>query len=255
MTCEHNINNANNTNGVFTLMADTDNENEKNMAIDKRMHSGSVNLDDLLGGGFEHGIITQIYGASGTGKTNICMSLAVECIRTGERVVIIDTDGFSAERFSQIAVSDAREMARDLIIYEPADFHQQYSAITDVEKLAGTGIGLIIVDSATLYYRMGLVPDDNGNVHIRRQLVEMLAGLHRLARKFNMVVVITNQVYTDVDSGELQPLGGNLSEHLSKTIIKMERAGRDKRRATLIKHRSRAEGQSVELTISDKGVE
>jgi len=35
----------------------------------------------------------------------------------------------------------------------------------------------------------------------------------------------------------------------------MERSGRDKRRATLIKHRSRAEGQALELTISDKGVE
>jgi DNA repair protein RadB len=218
------------------------------------MPSQSEKLDNLLGGGFEYGIITQIYGASGTGKTNICMQLAVQCIRGGEKAVVIDTEGFSAERFSQIAGADAKQLARDLIIYEPKNFQQQYSAIMDIEKIASTGIGLVIVDSATLFYRFGLNPNDNGNAAIRRQLVEQLAGLHRLARKFNMVVVITNQVYTDVETGELLPLGGNLIEHLSKTILKMKWVDKDKRTATLIKHRSRGERQYVELTLTNEGI-
>ncbi|TFH41307.1 MAG: DNA repair and recombination protein RadB [ANME-2 cluster archaeon] len=208
----------------------------------------------MLGGGFEHGIITQIYGGSGTGKTNICLQLTVECIKNREKVVIIDTDGFSAERFSQIAGDEAKKLANDLIIYEPVDFQQQYSAIVDIEKLASTGIGLVIVDSATLFYRFGLMPGDDNNANIRRQLVEQMAGLHRLARKFNMVVVITNQVYTDVETGEMHPLGGNLIEHLSKTIIKLEKIGKDKRKATLIKHRSRAEMKCADLTITNEGI-
>jgi DNA repair protein RadB len=178
----------------------------------------------------------------------------VECIKNREKVVIIDTDGFSAERFSQIAGDDAKKLANDLIIYEPVDFQQQYSAIVDIEKLASTGIGLVIVDSATLFYRFGLMPGDDNNANIRRQLVEQMAGLHRLARKFNMVVVITNQVYTDVETGEMHPLGGNLIEHLSKTIIKLEKIGKDKRKATLIKHRSRAEMKWADLTITNEGI-
>ena len=218
------------------------------------MPSGSDKLDTMLGGGIERGIITQVYGASGTGKTNICTQLAVHCIRGGERVVLIDTEGFSAERFSQMAQNDAKELAKDLIIYEPKDFQQQYSAVVDVEKLAGTGIGLVIVDSATLFYRFGLSPDDEGNASVRRKLVEQLAGLHRLARKFDMAVVITNQVYTDTKTGGVCPLGGNLIEHLSKTIIKMEKTGNNRRRAILMKHRSREEGQSVELIITGEGI-
>jgi DNA repair protein RadB len=218
------------------------------------MPSGSDNLDALLGGGIERGIITQLYGASGTGKTNICTQLTVHCIRGGERVVMIDTEGFSAERFSQMALNDAKELAKDLIIYEPKDFQQQYSAVVDIEKLAGTGIGLVIVDSATLFYRFGLSPDDEGNARVRRTLVEQMAGLHRLARKFNMAVVITNQVYTDTKTGEVCPLGGNLIEHISKTIIKMEKTGQNRRRAVLMKHRSREEGQSVELIITGEGI-
>lgn len=218
------------------------------------MPSGSPILDDLLGGGFEYGIITQIYGASGSGKTNICTQLAVQCLRGGARVVLIDTEGFSAERFSQIAGGDAKELAGKLIIYEPQDFQQQYSAITDIEKLADTGIELVIVDSATLFYRFGLLPDDGNNAAARRQLVEQMAGLHRLARKFNMVVAITNQVYTNVETGELLPLGGNLVEHLSKTIIRTEWAGKDRRRVELIKHRSRSERAAAELTITNEGI-
>ena len=218
------------------------------------MPSGSEKLDELLGGGIERGIITQVYGASGTGKTNVCTQLAVDCIRGGEKVVIIDTEGFSAERFSQMSPMDAKELAKNLIIYEPKDFQQQYSAVVDVEKLAGTGIGLVIMDSATLFYRFGLTPDDDGNASVRRKLVEQLAGLHRLARKFDMAVVITNQVYTDTETGGVCPLGGNLIEHISKTIIKMEKTGNNRRRANLMKHRSREEGQSIELIITSDGI-
>ena len=218
------------------------------------MPSGSPNIDNFLGGGFEYGIITQIYGASGTGKTNICTQLAVQCIRSGKKTVLIDTEGFSAERFSQIAGKDAKQLASELIIYEPKDFRQQYSAIMDIEKIVSTGIELIIVDSIILFYRFGLGANDNNNTNIRRQLVEQLAGLYRLARKYNMVIVITNQVYTDTESGDFVPLGGNLIEHISKTIIMMEWTGVNKRMATLIKHRSREEGQKIDMVITSEGI-
>jgi DNA repair protein RadB len=218
------------------------------------MPSGSKKIDELLGGGFEYGIITQIYGASGTGKTNICLQLAIQCIKGGEKAIIIDTEGFSAERFSQIAGDNAKKIASDLIIYESKDFHQQYSAVVDIEKLGGAGMGLIIVDSATLFYRFEFGPNEENKTHARRQLVEQLAGLHRLARKFDIAVVITNQIYTDPETGNIIPIGGNLIEHISKTIIMMEWIGISKRRATLIKHRSRLEGQNVELTISSEGI-
>lgn len=70
-----------------------------------------------------------------------------------------------------------------------------------------------------------------------------------------MVVVITNQVYTDVLSGVLRPVGGNIIEHISKTIIQLERLSDGKRRAVLRKHRSLPEGISCEFTITSKGVE
>ncbi|MDP2840878.1 MAG: ATPase domain-containing protein, partial [Candidatus Methanoperedens sp.] len=67
-----------------------------NIQKQERMSCGCKCIDDLLGGGFERGIVTQIYGASGTGKTNICIQLAVVTVHSGKKVVFIDTEGFSA---------------------------------------------------------------------------------------------------------------------------------------------------------------
>lgn len=211
----------------------------------------------MLGGGVESGIVTQLYGASGTGKTNICIQLAVECVRSGNKVVFIDTEGFSAERFKQIAGDDAKKIAGNIIIYEPASFEQQYSAITDIEKLMSDKIGLIILDSAALFYRLGLTQDDSEeqNVGLRRELVNQIGILHGIARKYSVAVVITNQVFKDVTTGELCPVGGNAFEHLSKTIILLEKTGMSKRRATLRKHRSRSEGVYCDFVLTEKGVE
>ncbi len=211
----------------------------------------------MLGGGVESGIVTQLYGASGTGKTNICIQLAVECVRSGNKVVFIDTEGFSAERFKQIAGDDAKKIAGNIIIYEPASFEQQYSAITDIEKLMSDKIGLIILDSAALFYRLGLTQDDSEeqNVGLRRELVNQIGILHGIARKYSVAVVITNQVFKDVTTGELCPVGGNAFEHLSKTIILLEKTGMSKRRATLRKHRSISEGVYCDFVLTEKGVE
>ncbi|VVB93958.1 DNA repair and recombination protein RadB [uncultured archaeon] len=222
-----------------------------------RIPSGCAGLDGLLGGGFEGGIITQLYGASGTGKTNICIQLAVECVRSGKKVIFMDTEGFSSERFSQIAGGEAKKIAGNIIIYEPASLEQQYSAILDLEKIINEKIGLIILDSAALFYRLGLIHDDSSeeNIALRRELVNQIGILHGMARKHGVAVVITNQVFKDVSSGELLPIGGNALEHLSKTIILLEKTGVSKRRATLRKHRSKSEGAYCDFMLTEKGVE
>ncbi|NJD78590.1 MAG: DNA repair and recombination protein RadB [Candidatus Methanoperedens sp.] len=222
-----------------------------------KIPSGCVSLDNLLGGGFESGIITQLYGASGTGKTNICIQLAVECVKSGKKVIYIDTEGFSSERFSQIAGEEAKKIAGNIIIYEPASLEQQYSAILDLEKIINEKIGLIILDSAALFYRLGLIHDDSSeeNIALRRELVNQIGILHGMARKHGVAVVITNQVFKDVSSGELLPIGGNALEHLSKTIILLEKTGVSKRRATLRKHRSKSEGAYCDFMLTERGVE
>ncbi|MCD4703228.1 MAG: DNA repair and recombination protein RadB [Methanosarcinaceae archaeon] len=223
--------------------------------INTQLPSGCEPIDKMLGGGFESGVITQIFGEAGSGKTNICLQLAVQCVRNGKKAVLIDTEAISPERFRQIAGEDAKEIAQNIIIYEPHDFEEQYAAVHEVEKICSENIGLIIVDSATSFYRFGL-DDDETSIRNRRELANQIGYLHALARKYGLVVVITNQVYSDVNSGSHLPIGGTSLEHISKTIIQLERmeSRAGKRRAKLWKHRSRPEGEICEFTITGEGI-
>ena len=69
--------------------------------------TGSAELDRLLGGkGVETGAITEFYGHSGSGKTQICLSLCLmaQQLHPDNKAIYIDTEGkFRPERIAQIA--------------------------------------------------------------------------------------------------------------------------------------------------------
>jgi DNA repair protein RadB len=218
-----------------------------------RLPSGCQSLDLLLSGGFESGIITQLYGEAGTGKSNIVMQLAVQAVARGLRVIFIDTEGFSAERFKQIAGPGAEEMAAKIMIFEPMSLEQQAIAIREASKIAGRDLGLIILDSATSLYRVLLEADDNRS--IRRTLTVQLSELQEIARRHRIPVVITNQVYMDIENNSLRPIGGTGLEHICKAIIFLEKKGEGLRRARLMKHRSSPEGIAADFRLTARGVE
>ncbi|MCX6672531.1 MAG: DNA repair and recombination protein RadB [Methanothrix sp.] len=218
-----------------------------------RLPSGCQSLDLLLSGGFESGIISQLYGESGTGKSNIVMQLAVQAVARGLRVIFIDTEGFSAERFKQIAGPGAEEMAAKIMIFEPMSLEQQAIAIREASKIAGRDLGLIILDSATSLYRVLLEAEDNRS--IRRTLTVQLSELQEIARRHRIPVVITNQVYMDIENNSLRPLGGTGLEHICKAIIFLEKKGEGLRSARLMKHRSSPEGGTADFRLTARGVE
>jgi len=218
-----------------------------------RLPSGCQGLDLLLGGGFESGIISQLYGESGTGKSNIVMQLAVQAVLRSLRVIFIDTEGFSAERFKQIAGPGAEEMAAKIMIFEPMSLEQQAIAIREASKIAGRDLGLIILDSATSLYRVLLEAEDNRS--IRRTLTAQLSELQEIARRHRIPVVITNQVYMDIESNALRPMGGTSLEHMCKAIVFLEKRGEGLRRARLMKHRSLPEGSAADFRLTARGVE
>ncbi|MCK4735681.1 MAG: DNA repair and recombination protein RadB, partial [Methanophagales archaeon] len=227
------------------------------MQLPTKYSTGCKSIDELLGGGFESGTVTQLYGEAGSGKTNICLQVAVECARKGKKVIFIDSEGFSPERFLQIASAkplqglhgrgaephrasgdseDVESMARRIIIYEPHSFEQQTSCINEIEEVikekeGERGVALVILDSATLFYRLEL--DDERSIYLRRVLANQIMHLLEIARKHDLAVIITNQVYMDIEDGNLRPSGGYALEHLSKVIVQFEKAaeGRGKRRA------------------------
>ena len=216
-----------------------------------KLPTGSKCIDELLSGGVETGCVTQVYGESGTGKTSFCLMLSYTTARN-HRVAYIDTEGLSGERIGQIFQD--RDVLKNVFIYEVFDFRQQSTAVKEVSRLVkNEDVRLVVIDSLTALYRSEL-EDEKRQLRIKRELTSQLTYLLGLARKHDLAVVFTNQMFTDIDSGQIRPLGGPSIDHLSKTILSFEKSGRE-RIARLIKHRSRPEGIYCSFSITDRGIE
>lgn len=207
-------------------------------------------LDALLGGGLESGIITRVYGEAGTGKTNLCLQAARECVLSGKKVAYIDTEGVSVERLRQICVDcDYKKILRDILFFAPTSFESQEQMIHDA--IATKGVGLIIVDTITMFYRLNLEDDREGGI---RSFTRQVTDLQVTAREKDLLVIIAEQVYTD-KTGEVKPFTNREAEHMTKTILRLDRKGIGQREVTIIKHRSQPEGKKACFRISSIGLE
>lgn len=227
------------------------------MTDDEKLTTGCPSVDDLLGGGLERGTVTQVYGPPAAGKTNVALGTAVETARAGGTAVYIDTEGLSIDRFEQVASArgddDVDELASRIVIKEVLDFGEQEEAVKDVTEFAERA-DLVVVDSATGFYRLERGEDEKGGEALRR-VARQVTHLLSLARKYDIAILLTNQVYTDPDSDSTRPLGGHTLEHWTGIVLRVDRFRGGNRRATLEKHRSKPAGGRAQFRITDSGLE
>ncbi|WP_435076199.1 DNA repair and recombination protein RadB [Halococcus sp. AFM35] len=219
--------------------------------------TGCAALDDLLGGGLPRGSVTQVYGPPAAGKTNLALSAAVETAVAGELSYYIDTEGLSVARFEQLArarAADLDELTSRIVVGEALDFDEQEEAVRDAEDLAERA-SLVVLDSATGFYRLERTNRDEGEA--LRQVGRQVTHLLSLARRHDLAVLLTNQVFADPDdeSGRVRALGGNTLSHLTSVILRLERFRAGNRRATLEKHDAKAAGDTCRFEITDSGLE
>ena len=218
--------------------------------------TGCEPLDGLLGGGLERGTVTQLYGPPAAGKTNVALSAAVETAARGETALYVDTEGLSVERFRQIAEARDREGAAGdltsrIVVSAAHDFGEQREAVHDAADFADRA-DLIVVDSITGFYRLERTQEADGESlrAVARQVTHLLG----LARRHDLAVLVTNQVYTDPDSNQDRPLGGHTLAHWTGVILRLERFRGGIRRATLEKHGAKPAGENARFRITGSGL-
>ena len=222
------------------------------MATD-RVPTGIAPVDALLGGGLESDGLTEVYGEGGSAKSILCLQAAVAVALSGRWVLYIDTEGLSVDRLEAVAGGRLSEVLDHLLLSSPKSLDEQTRAVANACALARgreRPVGLIVLDSATFYYRLALSSENEDEG--RGALVAELAELVGTALGAGVPVLFTNQVWRDPRNGSLEPLGGSFVDHAAKTILRLERLPGARRRAVLVKHRSRPEG-SAEFVITATG--
>lgn len=240
--------------------------------IERKISAGSYELNKFLFGGYETDIITTIYGPGGSGKTNFCIILAVSQAKKGNKVIYIDTEGgFSVERVRQIANSTPEEtekILQNIFLLKPTNFEEQEESFEILNKqLTKENVSLIIVDSIAMLYRLELgdaiqSKEDRQIQNINRKLANQLKDLNEIARKQNIPVIVTNQVYSeflseeDFKSGKersVAMVGGDLLRYWSKCILELKNQ-KSKRTLIIKKHRSLPE-KELQFEITNSGIQ
>jgi len=233
---------------------------------EKLLHTGCNALDGILGGGITPGIITEFVAAFKGGKTQICKTLAVMCTRPVEEggwggdVVYIDTENtFVPRRIKQIAETrgyDGDEVLRRIHAAKPATSAHMLALVNKLnEFIPEHNVKLVIVDSLIAQFRNEY--RGRGNLAERQGLIAGLLGkLLRVARAYNVAVVITNQMQARPDAmftNPDKPTGGHIVGHAS-TIRVVLRLAKGNSRVAKILDSSYLPEEACRFLITEAGV-
>lgn len=229
---------------------------EVDYSVSSRVSSGIEFVDRLLGGGFEVDAITTVYGPAGSGKTNFALLAAIETVKRDKKVIYVDTEGgFSVERLAQLVPSsvDSKKVLDSILFLRPVSFDEQKEVILKLKELVTERVGLIVVDTITMLYRMqrSYGDDDKGVQDLNSQLL----ALNEIARVKNIPVLLVSQVYSGFESKKVKIVGGDVMLYTSKCLLELETLLHGKRRLVLHKHRSVGSGRDVLFRIVQGGVE
>lgn len=140
------------------------------------------------------------------------------------------------------------------MLLNPTNFTEQKDAFKKLNEYLKDQVSLIVVDGMTILYRLDFAAarekDDDSLRRINAELVSQMKTLAEIARKKQIPVLVTNQVYNWQD--ERRMVGGDILNYWGKCIIELVNDN-GKRIAFLKKHRSLKE-KELEFKIVDGGI-
>ncbi len=232
-------------------------------ALLEKISTGSLNFDEIMGGGFETGAITECFGAYGSSKTQVAHQIAVNIqVEDPDAVAIyIDTENtFRPERITQMA--NAKGLNPDTVlknvkVARAFNSDHQMLLVEKAEDLIKEGfkVKVIIVDSLTAHFRAEFI--GRGTLSERQQkLNKHMHDLAKLADMYNVCIYVTNQVMSKPDQffgDPTEAIGGHVVGHNSTFRIYLRRGKKGTRVAKLVDAPNLADAEAI-FNITDDGI-
>ena len=171
--------------------------------------TGFKKLDQCLGGGIKEGLITDIYGQTATGKTQLTFQICLNALKSSKEVLFQDTTGgFRPERI--LEMMEAQQM--DPALLDKIKVGRITNTSQQIQYLLNKPIenfSLIIIDSVTDLFSFEYSKKEQSfEKHL--YFMKYMQNLANIAINNKIPIVVTN-IVRNVDEQE--------KENLEKSII------------------------------------
>jgi len=162
------------------------------------LSSGSLILNQLIGGGYVFGRIVEIYGSESSGKTTLALHAVAECQKLAKRVAYIDLENALDVKYAKNIGVKTDEL---LIVY-PKNGEK---ALDLVAKLIEEGVSLIIIDSvAALIPKVGIrirLGKTNYRLTSPNNVGWTTKKINMVLTKKEAIVIFINQIRNKISTG------------------------------------------------------
>jgi len=186
------------------------------------LKTGLAKLDEFLGGGLPEGAILDVFGASGTGKTQFLLQLAGNAIHIGEKVLYLDTTGeFRPERVIEIQKNrnQTYQTLENIIIYRVTNTSEQ---IKSIKKIKESNFSLVLIDNVTDLFSFEY--EDDASIFEKNSLfMKFMKDLSQMAIDYKIPIVLTNMI-RNIEGNEIENMNSAISiyAHIKVKLSKIK---------------------------------
>jgi len=173
-------------------------------------------LDKIFSGGLKNGIMTEISGSRGTGKTHLALQFAIEPLSNNKKILFIDTTvEFRPERFLQIIQSRnlSKNLLNNLHVSRVTNTQEQ---IEILNKIPQENFSLLIIDNVTDLFAFEYAKREN-IIEKNNNFANYMIRLSKIALLQNIPIIITNQLLQN-DEKNYQRMNMHFENYIHQKI-------------------------------------
>ncbi|MHA2129812.1 MAG: hypothetical protein ACW99L_07565 [Promethearchaeota archaeon] len=195
-----------------------------------RLSVGSRSFDEILEGGFQKSKSYIIFGASKTGKTQLCHQLCVQAykqvIKKGrvdnyKFIYYFDTENtFRPERINELASLydfHAEAILKSILVSKVMSNSAFLLALNDFEKMLTEKDGyLLIIDTINNHFRSDLSRENMSYEKAKGTFLNILKKINDLTNSYDITTIITAQVVSNFSKEAIIreiPVGNQFINH------------------------------------------
>ena len=182
--------------------------------------TGLQKLDTFLSGGIPNGVIIDIFGGNGTGKTQLVLQLSINSIKNGGNVLFLDTTGgFRPERILEIQKKSNLDinLLDKITVSRITNTSEQINLLN---TLGESNFSLIVIDNVTDLFSYEY--KNNESIFEKNSLfMKYMHELSFYAITNKIPIVITNMI-RNMDGKEVENMANaiDLFTHIKIHLFK-----------------------------------